>query len=200
MTPVSMARIGQFLFMCVCVVLILQALVTPIQCQTNKAAVVGEVRDTTGNVVPNATVVLTNESTGVQTKMFTNDTGLFNGSSILPGIYRIEVKVEGFNSYSATQVELRTGQILRRDITLQVGDVTTQVRVVCVVGAVEIQRDSGEISSVLNFQTVKEMPSGTRKVLELVELTPGVTLTGRGGAQSQDLAFFSVAGNPGDRS
>ena len=41
------------------------------------------------------------------------------------------------------------------------------------------------------------MPSGTRKVLELVELTPGVTLTGRGSAQAQTLAFFSIAGNPG---
>ena len=80
------------------------------------------------------------------------------------------------------------------------GDVTQQINVEGAVGAVELQRDSGEISSVLNFQTVKEMPSGTRKVLELVELTPGVTLTGRGSAQAQTLAFFSIAGNPGTRS
>ena len=191
---------SRFLATAFCAVLLIHSLAPPIHCQSVLSEITGEVRDPSGNIVPGTAVVLTNEATGVQTRMTTNEAGLFNGRSVLPGVYRIEAKVEGFNSYVATQVELRTGQILRHDITLQVGDVTQQVRVVGDVGAVEIQRDSGEISSVLNFQTIKEMPSGTRKVLELVELTPGVTLTGRGSAQAQTLAFFSVAGNPGTRS
>ena len=97
-------------------------------------------------------------------------------------------------------MELRTGQVLRYDIVLQVGDVTQSVEVVGASGAVELQKDSADAAAVLNAQTIKEMPSGTRKVLELVELTPGVTLTGRGSAQAQTLAFFSIAGNPGTRS
>jgi len=172
----------------------------PAPCQTSLAEVVGDVRDSTGNAMPHVAIVLTNEATELRTSLMTNEVGAFASASMLPGTYRIEATSPGFKTYAATHVELRTGQILRQDITLQVGDVTQQINVEGAVGSVELQRDSGEISSVLNFQTVQEMPSGTRKVLELVELTPGVTLTGRGSAQAQTLAFFSIAGNPGTRS
>ena len=172
----------------------------PARSQTSLATIVGDVRDSSGNVMPHVAVVLINEATGVRASLSTNDVGAFSGTSMQPGIYQIEASSPGFKAYLASHIELRTGQILRQDIVLQVGDVTQQVNVEGAIGAVELQRDSGEISSVLNFQTVKEMPSGTRKVLELVELTPGVTLAGRGSAQQQTLAFFSIAGNPGTRS
>jgi hypothetical protein len=171
----------------------------PAWSQTSLAAIVGDVRDTSGTEIPKATVILTNENTGAKTDLGTNEVGAFSSSSLQPGTYRLEATSSGFKSYVATHIELRTGQILRQDVVLEIGTLNQQVEVVAQAGAAELQRDSGDISSALNFQTVQEMPSGTRKVLELVALTPGVTLTGSGSTQAQELAFFSIAGNPGTR-
>ena len=65
------------------VALILHVLVTPIRSQTVVAEVVGEVRDATGNVLPNVAVTLTNEATGLQTKLTTNDAGLLDRKSVV---------------------------------------------------------------------------------------------------------------------
>src|SRR5437870_1339933 len=171
----------------------------PAWAQTSLAEVVGEVRDPSGTVVPRAAVVLNNEATGVKTELTTNEVGVFSSSSILPGVYEVRATAPGFKTYVATHIELRTGQILRKDIVLELGAVSQQVEVVGQAGAAELQRDSGDVSSVLDFQTVQEIPSETRKVLELVALTPGVNLTGSGSTTNQTLAFFSIAGNPGTR-
>ena len=134
--------------------------------QTALGEVVGEIKDASGTVITKAPVTLTNQATGVQTSLVTNEAGVFFVRSLQPGVYRIEATSPGFKTFVATNVELRTGQVLRYDIVLQVGDVTQSVEVVSASGAVELQKDSGEVSSVLNSQTIKEMPSGTRKVLE----------------------------------
>ena len=168
--------------------------------QTALSEIIGDVLDQSGTAISQVEVKLTNEATGVESVLATNEVGTFSSRSLQPGVYRIEAARPGFKTYVATHVELRTGQVLRNNIVLQIGDVAQQVEVLAASGAVELQKDSGDISTVLNQQTIREMPSGTRKVLELVELTPGVTLTGRGSTQSQELAFFSIAGNPGTRS
>src|SRR6266542_4951867 len=100
------------------VICVLLALRVPAYSQTSLAEIVGEVRDTTGNPMQRVTVVLTNEATSVSTSLITNDVGAFASTSMLPGIYRIEATSPGFKTYAASHVELRTGQILRQDITL----------------------------------------------------------------------------------
>src|SRR5712692_3185258 len=152
--------------------------------QTALSEITGDVTDATGTALAHVAVKLKNEATGVETILNTNDVGVFSSRSIQPGTYRIEAGAPGFKTFVATHVELRTGQVLRHNIVLQVGDVTQQVEVQGSSGAVELQKDSGDVSTVLNQQVIREIPSGTRKVLELVELTPGVTLTGRGSAQA----------------
>ena len=167
--------------------------------QISMGGITGDVRDPSGNVVPKATVVLTNEATGFRTTLTTNDVGAYNSTALDPGIYDIEVRVTGFKIYVATHLELRTGEILRRDVALAIGSATQSVEVQGEAGAADLQRDSGDLSETLGFQTIQEIPATTRKVLELVRLTPGVTMQGLGGTANQTLAFFSIAGNPGGR-
>jgi hypothetical protein len=175
------------------------ALATSAWGQTSLGEIVGAIKDSSGAPVPHVTVVITNEATGVKTNTASNDDGAYSAEALDPGTYRIDATSAGFKSYAATHIELRTGQILREDITLQVGTLNQQVEVVGQAGAAEVQTDSGALSDELGFQTVQEMPTESRKGLELVELTPGVTMLSIGTTQGQELPFFSIAGNPGPR-
>ena len=175
------------------------ALATSAWGQTSLGEIVGTIKDSSGAPVPHVTIVITNEATGVKTNTASNDDGAYSAEALDPGTYRIDATSAGFKSYAVTHIELRTGQILREDIALQVGSLNQQVEVVGEVGAAEVQTDSGALSDELGFQTVQEMPTESRKALELIELTPGVTMLSIGTTQGQELPFFSIAGNPGPR-
>jgi hypothetical protein len=100
----------------------------PAWAQTALGEVVGEIKDASGTVIARAPVALTNQATGVPTSLVTNEAGVFFVRSLQPGVYRIEASSPGFKTFVATNVELRTGQVLRYDIVLQVGDVTRTLR------------------------------------------------------------------------
>ena len=64
--------------------------------QITTADLVGTVRDTTGGVVPGATVTLTNDATGASRSAITADGGTYIFTSLLPGRYTIAVEIPGF--------------------------------------------------------------------------------------------------------
>jgi len=167
--------------------------------QTALSEVTGEITDATGSSMPSVTVTLTNTTTGIKTILKSNEAGVFYIRSLAPGVYNLEAELPAFKTYRVSGLQLSTGQVLRHDFKLEVGEVTQTVEVKEDAGALEIQKDSGDISSVITQQVVKEIPATSRKALQLVALTPATTLTGLGGARQGNLAFFSIAGNPGQR-
>src|SRR5437867_10155960 len=66
--------------------------------QTISSTLLGTVTDPSGNVVPRAVVVVTNESTRDQRSSTTDATGGFNFPSLLPGSYTVKVEATGFRS------------------------------------------------------------------------------------------------------
>jgi len=167
--------------------------------QTAQSEVTGEVTDTSGAPIVGVRITLTNAATGVRTTMQTNEAGHYYQRALPPGSYTLQAEHPGFKTYSATGIDLQTGQILRLDLPLVVGDVTTTVEVSALAANVEIQKDSGDVSTVINKQTVDEIPKVTRRTLELMAISPAVTMTEKGGWHTVYVPFFSTAGNPGQR-
>ena len=89
----------------------------------------GYVRDATGAVVPNATVTLVNQNTGVQIKTVTDSAGLYQFLDLNPATYRISAAVQGFRTTEVKDLTLLVDQIVSLDLKLEVGDVTQQVEV-----------------------------------------------------------------------
>ncbi len=95
----------------------------------------GQVLDSTGALVPNATVVLTH---GGRSETHSGMDGAFNLKSIDSGTYTLTVNAAGFATYSKTDVSVRSGQVVEliisvivkaEQLTVSVSDQNSEVSV-----------------------------------------------------------------------
>jgi len=78
-------------------------------------SITGTIRDTTGAVVPNASVTLTDTGTRNALKTTSNSEGDYLFAAIPPGIYDLSVTAVGFNAYDAKGIILRVSARTRAD-------------------------------------------------------------------------------------
>jgi len=119
--------------------------------QGERGAINGTVTDTSGAVVPGATVVATEAQTGVQTKTATTSAGVYRLVSLPPGTYSITVTKQGFRTAVQNNVHLHVAETLAANFTLQVGEAVQTVTVSS--QAVDISPGAG------NYVTNTEMKS-----------------------------------------
>ncbi len=136
--------------------------------------IVGTVTDSTGAVVPNATVTLTNTSTNVSQTAQTSGDGNYLFTLLQVGSYVVKVQATGFKTATAPALSLSSGDRARADIKLEVGEQTTTVEVQAAV-APALQTDSSNVGQLTSSQTVEDLPLNGRNLIQLVYLAPGVT-------------------------
>jgi len=93
------------------------------QVDVSTATLRGTVLDPTAAAVPGATVTVTNLDRGFTKTVTTGDDGAYQIPLLQPGIYHVEVAMEGFEKAVASRVELTIGQIVIYDIHLMIGSV-----------------------------------------------------------------------------
>jgi len=139
----------------------------------NTASINGTIRDVTGAVVPQATVVLKNVETGVERTTVSNDVGVYVLQGILPGKYTIEVRKEGFTTTAERGVTLVVNQTTTYDFTLAVGSAKQTVTVEASTAALETS--TAELGTAITRSEVNELPLNGRNFSQLLALTPGVS-------------------------
>jgi hypothetical protein len=150
------------------------ALVTPGFSQVEKGRFVGRVADSQGAVIPNAQVRATNIGTNISQEAMTNDTGEFVITPVSAGQYKLTVSASGFQSITTSVIEVNVGQIVREDLTLNVGSSTTTIEVTT--EASLINTDSATMGTVVSNQQMTDLPLNGRGFFQLAELTPGTAL------------------------
>jgi len=179
-------RLFQRLVLVVCVAS--ASLVTPaaVDAQVTTATLVGQLRDSSGAVIPGATVVATHEGTGVSREAVTDANGEFVMSALPNGPYTIKIELSGFRTLENKGLQLGAGQTVRQAFTLQVGALEETVTVAGVSPLIEtsasLQADS------LGSQEVRELPVNRRNLTNLMSLTPGVSTSGAGDVQMNGVA------------
>ena len=128
----------------------------------------GHVSDSTGAVIPQVTVSLTNLATGVPRSTVTTSAGDYTFPDVQPGTYNLQATHPDFKTDTAS-VEVQVQQSLRQDFTLQVGLVTQSVTVEA--SAALLQSDNPTLGTVVPTQTVSEMPLNSRNYLSLVAVS-----------------------------
>jgi len=140
--------------------------------QTDTARVVGTITDSTGAVVANATVTITDLGTGRVVNATTNGTGEYAANALPIGKYRIEVAAPGFKTASA-EFALQVSQVLEISLKLETGTASTTVDVTGDVPLVDTATSS--TGEVIEGRQVTELPLNGRNFTQLALLTPGVT-------------------------
>src|SRR5437588_11920659 len=88
------------------------------------ATLVGTVTDSSGAVVAGAKVTVVNTGTNFVTETTTNADGAYYVPYLIPGDYRVTVTSTGFKEFVRGGLTLRSAQVPRIDIKLEVGAVT----------------------------------------------------------------------------
>jgi hypothetical protein len=94
-----------------------------------EAGIQGTVTDAEGAAIPNATVVVSNDATGISLSRQTNGEGLYTVSPILPGIYTVRVKAQGFSDFIQRNLTANALAMTSFNITMKVGATDTQIEV-----------------------------------------------------------------------
>jgi hypothetical protein len=136
--------------------------------------ILGTVTDTSGGIVPGATVTLTNTATNISQTTQTAGDGNYAFTLLQVGSYSVKVEAKGFKTYSAPSIALSSGDRARVDAKMEVGEQSTTVEVQATT-APALQTDTSSVGSLVPSQSVEDLPLNGRNVIQLVERTVGVT-------------------------
>src|SRR5262245_15934355 len=138
----------------------------------SQTALVGTVSDSSGSVVPGASVVAVNTGTKDTYRTTTNAEGYYNIQFVREGKYDITVTLDGFQTFTATGVDLASNQVVRTNAALKVGGVAESVTVDA--SAPVLNTDRATISETIGQKAIVDLPSSGRNVWSLASTTPGV--------------------------
>jgi hypothetical protein len=154
-------------------VFLLAALLAVPLCAQTLGEIVGEVRDSTGAVVPNATVTATNVATNAVRTTTTNEAGLYTFPALVPGTYTVRVEMRGFRTTVRSNIELQVQQTARIDFALEVGQIAEAIEVSG--SAAILNTENATVGTVIENRRIIELPLNGRNFLQLVALSPNVT-------------------------
>ncbi|MYK12438.1 MAG: carboxypeptidase regulatory-like domain-containing protein, partial [Acidobacteriia bacterium] len=146
----------------------------PATAQSTSGSILGDVADLSGAFLPGATVSVSNNATGATREALTNETGAFRFSGLPPSSYSVTVEFPGFGTVTRPSVMLAVGGTTKVDFELDVGPITESITVT---GAVPlVQPTENTVQVVVANQRVQELPSKSRDFMDLMLLSPGVTV------------------------
>ncbi len=141
--------------------------------QTIKGSIAGNVTDSTGAVVPGATVKATHIETGAAREAVTDADGNFRIDALDLGTYRVAIRATGFKATELTNVLVRSAQVTTADTKLEPGQVTETIEVTETVG-VELQKQDGSRSGSILPREITELPIAGLNPIALALTLPGV--------------------------
>jgi hypothetical protein len=162
----------------VLLVLLITALlaVTPGRAQTVTGAVTGTVTDSSGAIIPGATVTVTNVATSVRTTATTDSAGIYSIRFLPIGNYDIEVSAKGFNKISLPQFTLEISQIAKLDARLTVGSSSTTVTVNGAIAPI-LNTTDGSLGLSLSSNEISTIPLNGRNFSSVTLFQPGAVAT-----------------------
>ena len=179
-----------------CCSLFLLFAATAARAQAGRGSINGTVTDSSGAIVPGASVTLTNHDTGLTEHSVATAAGLYTFVSLNPGQYQITVSLKGFETTVQNNVNVSVDQMTVVNIALRVGATSEVVTVNAAVDLVEPSNST--VGQLITAETIDRVPLLTRNVFDLVQLSPGVTPANGAPNSSSSFAIENISsGRPG---
>jgi hypothetical protein len=111
------------------VLLLVIGTAAPALAQFERGQIFGVVSDSTGGVIPGATVTVTSLQTGAVQSTVTDGSGYYNFPNLAPGTYDVSVELQGFKKATQTGATVDAAGKLTIDAVLQPGDLAEVITV-----------------------------------------------------------------------
>ena len=159
--------------------------------QSSSGTFLGTVRDSTGAIIPGATISILNQETGFRREIVSNSAGEYELPYVPLGNYTVTCKSKGFKSVDRTGINLQVDQKAKLDFSLSVGEVNETITIT--EAPPLVKASSSEFGEVVQRRAVQELPLNGRNYVQLVHLTAGVT-TGQQGGNIEGAGAFVPRG------
>ena len=160
--------------------------------QSPLGTVTGVAIDASGAPIPAATVLVSNQDTGVTAEVITNAEGVYSVPNLRPGNYKLNATAKGMRAFETSVFPVAAFRTVRQDLRFEVQSASTEITVSGTVAAV-IQTESPAISNTLTARQIVDLPTNLRSIYNnsgdsglifiMMPLTvPGVVQVGAGAA------------------
>ncbi len=136
------------------------------------AAISGRVSDSTGAVIQGASVTAKDQDTGLTRSTLTDAAGRYELAALPVGQYEVRAAKNGFSERVRSGISLVIGQNASVDFSLAVGNVSEQVKVTG--DAALVNATTQDISGLIGYEEIKELPLNGRSFDLLLTLNPGI--------------------------
>jgi hypothetical protein len=171
-----MARASNFAFLVLTVACLLPT--KALAQGESTSAIVGQVRDTTGAVVPGATVTITNHETGLKRSARTDDAGRFNFPQLKPGTYSVRAEAQDFEPQHNDNVISGLGQKQTVGFTLPVARSSETVEVNS--EAPIVNPENANTSTTLTAPALEDLPNPGGDLTYPLQFAPGALINTAG--------------------
>lgn len=146
--------------------------------QTSNGSIGGRVVDTTGAIILNAHIAITDLDRNISQARDTDASGNFLFPAVRIGTYSVTISAQGFRTFVQQPLKVDVNQNVNVDAILQVGEMSEKVVVEAV--APLLQTASGALGQVINSHEIVDLPLNGRNFLQLATLSGNVTQTSGG--------------------
>jgi Carboxypeptidase regulatory-like domain len=164
------------------------------------ANIQGTVSDSSGALVPDASIVLTNEATRVSRKTTSDSAGIYVFPGVPVGKYDVTVIAPGFRTYSQVGIVLEVGSSIAINPSLTVGSTETKIEVQA--EGLQLQTEDPTFKQTIDRQAVTEMPLNGRQMTALITLSGGSSAAPAGDFTGSKYSYqtisVSIAGGGGN--
>lgn len=170
--------------------------------QVSTGGIYGTVSDQTGDILPGATVTVTQAATNIERHLTTNSEGVFNADNLQPGEYEVLIEIRGFQK-QLRRLIVQTGNNVELNFSLPASGSTETVVVTS--ETPQLNTSDYKIDGIITRERIEALPLNGRNFLELAQLEPGVTVQTVGNPGQSANAFTTVSiggiafGNGGTR-
>ena len=140
--------------------------------QAGTGEITGQVFDNSGAAVEKAGITVTNEATGQAHSTLSASGGVYAFPALEPGSYAVQVTAPQFRSHTQAGIRVHTGERLRVDVRLAVGEISEAVTVRG--EASLLQSESANLQQVIDHEKIVSIPLNGRTFIQLATLAPGV--------------------------
>ena len=140
--------------------------------QTDQGTITGTVKDSSGAVISDAQVTVTNVDTGLALEAKSNRSGVFVFSPLKIGNYTLSASSQGFETVTRENLHLDIQQRLNVNLTLPLGSVSETVKISS--AAPLLQTEDAAVSQVISTKAINDTPLNGRNWVYIAQLTAGV--------------------------